>query len=120
MDGRSKAGRWRLSLRDALSINDRQTLIANDLKGGLLSIPFALAGRRAGPGPRYVCLASVGSGFGGGVHAVLGNFVDAAGGGLNALAIEMIERDAALAHRIALFDSFRDVSLGQRGRFEQC
>src|SRR5256886_12557765 len=64
-------------------------------------------------------LCSVGGGFGRGVHAVLGNFVDAAGGRLDALAVEMIELDAALADGIALFDGFRDVGLGQRGRLEQ-
>src|SRR6266446_5783193 len=53
---------------------------------------------------------SVSGGFGGGVHAVLGDFVDAAGGRLDALAIEMIEGDAAFADGVALFDGFRDVS----------
>ena len=58
-------------------------------------------------------------GFGGGVHAVLGHFVDAAGGGLDALAIEMIEGHTAFADRVALFDCFRDVGFGECGRFDQ-
>ena len=61
----------------------------------------------------------MGRGFGGGVHAVLGDFVDAAGGGLDALAIEMIEWDAAFADGIALFDGFGDVGFGESGRFEE-
>ena len=56
-----------------------------------------------------LALSSVRGGFGGGVHAVLGDFVNAAGGGLNALAVKMIERNAALADGVALFDGFRDV-----------
>src|SRR5712692_8964595 len=66
-----------------------------------------------------ISAASVGGGFGGGVHAVLGDFVDAAGGGLDALAIEMIEGHAALADGVALFDSFGDVGFGERGGFEK-
>jgi hypothetical protein len=58
-------------------------------------------------------------GFGGGVHAVLGDFVDAAGGRFNALTVEMIERDAAFADGIALFDGFGDVGFGKRGGFEK-
>src|SRR5260370_9175195 len=58
------------------------------------------------------CQLSVRSGFGGGVHAVLGHFVDAAGGRLDALAIEMIEWDAAFADGVALFDGFGDVGFG--------
>src|SRR5260370_25137173 len=58
-------------------------------------------------------------GFGGGVHAVLGDFVDAAGGGLNALAVEMIERNAALADGVALFDGLSDVGFGESRGFEQ-
>jgi len=53
------------------------------------------------------------------VHAVLGDFVDAAGGRLDALAVEMIERDAAFADGIALFDGFGDVGFGERGGFEE-
>src|SRR5438552_7026555 len=64
-------------------------------------------------------LASVGGWFGGGMHAVLGNFVDAAGGRLDALAVEMIERDAALADGIALFDGLGDVGFRQSGSFKQ-
>src|SRR5436309_6880310 len=62
---------------------------------------------------------SVGGGFGGGVHAVLGDFVDAAGGRLDALAVEMIERDAALANGVAFFDGFGDVSFGERRSFKK-
>src|ERR1700741_4350549 len=62
---------------------------------------------------------SVGGGFGGRVQAVLRDFVDAARGGLNALAVEMIERHAALADGVALFDRFGDVGLGKCGGFEQ-
>ena len=58
-------------------------------------------------------------GFGGGVHAVLRDFVDAAGGRLNALAIEMIEGDAAFADGVALFDGLGDIGFGQRGGFEE-
>src|SRR6266851_3783204 len=62
---------------------------------------------------------SVGGGFGGGMEAVLRHFVDAARGCLDALAIEVIERGAALADGIALFDGFGDVRFGESGRFEQ-
>src|SRR6266851_2964090 len=62
---------------------------------------------------------SVGGGFGGGMHAVLGDFVNAAGGRLNTLAIEMIERNAAFADGVALFDGFGDISFGERSGLEQ-
>src|SRR5258707_11782024 len=64
------------------------------------------------------CVQLVGGGFGGGVHAVLGDFVDTAGGRLDALAIEMIERDTAFADGVALFDGFGDVSFGEGSSFE--
>src|SRR5229473_2630716 len=66
-----------------------------------------------------ISAASVGGGFGGGVHAVLGDFVDAAGGGLDALAIEMIEGDTAFADGVALFDGLGDVGFGEGSGFEQ-
>src|SRR6266849_7916002 len=62
---------------------------------------------------------SVSGGFGGGVHTVLGDFVDAAGGRLDALAVEMIERDAAFADGIALFDGFGDVGFSERRSFDE-
>src|SRR2546428_4569945 len=62
---------------------------------------------------------SVGGGFGGGVHAVLGDLVDAAGGRLDALAVEMIERDVALTNGVAFFDGFGDVSFGERRSFKK-
>src|SRR5689334_12720767 len=71
--------------------------------------------RREPPG----FMVSVGGGFGGGVHTVLRNFMDAAGWRLDALAIEMIEWDAAFANRVPLFDGFGNVGLSQRGRLEQ-
>src|SRR2546428_8407375 len=61
---------------------------------------------------------SVGGGFGGGVHAVLGNLVDAAGGRLDALAVEMIRRDPAPGHGVAFFDGLGGVSLGRRRSFK--
>ena len=62
---------------------------------------------------------SVGGGLGSGMQAVLRHFVDAAQRGLGALAVEMIEGNAAFADGETLLDSFGDVSLGQRGSFEQ-
>jgi len=64
------------------------------------------------------CELLVGGGFGGGVHAVLGNFVDAAGGRLDALAEEMIERQAAFSDSVGFFDSFGYVNFGECGGFE--
>src|SRR6266704_4869607 len=58
-------------------------------------------------------------GFGGGVQAVLRDFVNAAGGRLDAPAVEMIERNAALADGVTLFDGFGDVGLGESGGFEE-
>src|SRR6266702_6485425 len=64
-------------------------------------------------------LGSVGGGFGGGMQAVLGDFVDAAGGRFNALPVKVIERDAAFSDRVALLDGFGYVRLRQGRRFEQ-
>ena len=61
----------------------------------------------------------VGAGFGGGVHAVLGNFVDAAGGRFLVDAIEMIERTGALADGVTFFDRFRHVRFGEQHGFAQ-
>jgi len=58
-------------------------------------------------------------GFGGGMQPVLGHFMDAARRRLDALAIEMVERNAPFADGVTLLDGFRDVGFGQRGRFEQ-
>ena len=63
-------------------------------------------------------LRSVRGGFGGGVHAVLGDFVDTARGRLDALAVEMIERDTAFADGVALFDGLGDVGFREGGGFE--
>jgi hypothetical protein len=51
----------------------------------------------------------VSSGFGGWVHAVLGDFVETAGGWLDLVAIKMVEWDATFADRITLLDGFRYV-----------
>lgn len=61
----------------------------------------------------------MGGRFGGGVQAVLGDFVDAAQRRFDALAIEMVERNTALAYGIALFNGFGDVSFRQRRSFEE-
>src|SRR5437868_4175285 len=58
-------------------------------------------------------------GFGGGVHAVLGDFVEAAGGRLDLVAIKMVEWDATFADRVALLDGFGYVGLGESGGLEQ-
>ncbi len=57
-------------------------------------------------------------GFGGGVHAVLGDFVDAAGGRFDALAVEMVKWDAAFANGVAFFYGFGDVGFGEGGGFK--
>ena len=61
----------------------------------------------------------MGGGFGGGMHAVLRDFVKAAGGWLDLVAIEMVERSSALADRVTLFDCFRDIGFGERRSFKQ-
>ena len=58
-------------------------------------------------------------GFCSGVHAVLWHFVQAARGRLNALAVEVIERQSALANRVGLLNGFCHVCLGERGGFNQ-
>lgn len=47
------------------------------------------------------------------MHAVLGNFMDAAGGWFLIEAIEMIERAVAFADRVALLDRFGDEGLSE-------
>ena len=44
--------------------------------------------------------------------------MDTARGGLDALAVEMIEGDTAFADGVALFDGFGDVGFGESGCFE--
>ena len=61
----------------------------------------------------------VSGGFGCRVHAVLGDFVDPASRRLNALAVEMVEGDAAFADGVAFFDGLGDVGFGKGGGFEQ-
>jgi hypothetical protein len=53
----------------------------------------------------------VGGGFGGGVHAVLGYFVDAAGGRLDLLAEKMIQRETAFSNGVGFFNGFRHIDL---------
>src|SRR5260370_2217221 len=53
------------------------------------------------------------------MHAVVGDFVDAAGGRFDLVAIEMVERDSAFADGVGFLDRFRNVSLSQRGGFKQ-
>src|SRR5713101_7494780 len=53
------------------------------------------------------------------MHAVLGNFVDTPCGRLDALAVKMIERDAALPDGVTLLDGLCNVSLGEHGRFHE-
>ena len=57
----------------------------------------------------------MGGGFGGGVHAVLRNFVEASRGRLDLVAIEMIEGDSAFANGVAFLDCLGYVGFGQRG-----
>src|SRR5690348_7822883 len=71
------------------------------------------------PAPRGSALKSVGGGFRGGMHAVLGNFVHAAGGRFDALPVKVIERDSSLAHAVAFFNGFGDVGLSQRGGLDE-
>ena len=68
-------------------------------------------------GSNFVCLVS--AGFGGGVHAVLGNFVDAARGRFLVYAVKMIERAGALADGLTFFDRFRDIRFGEQHGFPQ-
>src|SRR5260370_26637051 len=108
MAGLSKAPRWRPSSLAASFPNDKK-----------LDAETRRTQRTALRSAEDLALFSVGGGFGGGMHAVLGDFVDAAGGGLDALAIEMIERNAAFADGIALLDPFGDVGLRQGSGLEQ-
>ena len=62
---------------------------------------------------------SMGASLRGGVHAVLGDFVDAASGRLDALAVEMVEGDAAFADGIPLFNGHCDVGFGKSSGFQQ-
>ena len=57
--------------------------------------------------------------FGGGVHAVLGNFVDAARGRFLVDTVEMIERARAFSDSITLFDRFRHVRFREQHGFPQ-
>src|SRR5260370_27918274 len=99
MDERLRAGLWPLSSRAASFTNDNK-------RNAETRRSRRTALRRADD----LRLFSVRGRFGGGVHAVLGDFVDPASGRLDALAIEMIERDPALPHGIAPFDGLRHVS----------
>jgi hypothetical protein len=58
------------------------------------------------------------SGLGGGVHAVLRDFMDAAGGRLDFVPIEMVEGDSAFANGVSFFDGLRDVGFRQSGSLE--
>src|SRR5882762_7784424 len=108
MVARSKAQRPPPSLAVASSTNNKK-LNAERQK------PRRAALRVAGD----CCELLVGGGFGRGVHAVLGDFVDAAGGRFDALAVEMIERNAAFSDGVALFDGFGNVGFGERGGFQE-
>ena len=61
----------------------------------------------------------MGRGFGGGMHPVLWNFMDTARRRFSTQAVEMIQRDAAFADGVALFDGFRNVGLGEHSGFRQ-
>ena len=61
----------------------------------------------------------MGGGFGGGVHAVLRDFVEAAGGWLDLVAVEMIEGDSAFADGVAFLDCLGYVGFGQSGGLKQ-
>src|SRR5260370_42680966 len=108
MDERLRAGLWPLSSRAASFTNDKKR-----------NAETRRSRRTALRSADDLRLFSVGGRFGGGGHAVLGDFVDPASGRLDALAIEMIERDAALANGIALFDGFRHVSFREGSSLEQ-
>src|SRR5258705_11958549 len=104
MAARSKAQRPPPSLAVASSTNNKK-LNAERQK------PRRAASRVAG----NCCELLVGGGFGGGVHAMLGDFVDAAGGRLDALAVEMVERHPALPDGVAFVAGFCNVRFGERG-----
>src|SRR5258706_8954038 len=108
MAARSKAQRPPPSLAVASPTNNKK-LNAERQK------PQRAASRVAGD----CCELLVGGGFGGRVHAMLGDFVDAASGRLDALAVEMIERHAAFPDGVAFFDGFCNVGFGECGGFQE-
>jgi hypothetical protein len=61
----------------------------------------------------------VGAGFGGGVHAVLRDFVDASRGGFLVNAVEMIERAWALSDGITFFDGLGHIRFSEQHGFPQ-
>jgi hypothetical protein len=61
----------------------------------------------------------VGAGFGGGVHAVLGDFVDAARRRFLVNAIKMIERARAFTDGVTFFDGLGHVGFGEQHGFSQ-
>src|SRR5258708_39544961 len=93
MAARSKAQRPPPSLAVASSTNNKK-LNAERQK------PRRAASRVAG----NCCELLVGGGFGGGVNAMFGDFVDAAGGRLDALEGEVIERYAACPDGVCFLD----------------
>ena len=58
-------------------------------------------------------------GFGGGMHAVLRDFVDAASGRLDLLAEEMIQRQTAFPNGIGFLYCFGHIDFGKRDSFEE-
>ncbi len=69
------------------------------------------------PCESVVALALVGAGFGGGVHAVLRDFVDAASGRFRVDAVKMVERAGAFADGETFFDGFGHVRFGEQDGF---
>jgi hypothetical protein len=63
--------------------------------------------------------ALVRAGFGGGVHAVLWDFVNAAWGRFLVRTIKMIERAGTFSDRVTFFDCFRHVGFGEQDGFAQ-
>jgi hypothetical protein len=61
----------------------------------------------------------VGAGFGGGVHAVLRDFVDAARGRFLMNAVKMIERAGTLSDGETFFDGLGHVRFGEQHGFPQ-
>ncbi len=61
----------------------------------------------------------MGGGFGGGMHAVLRDFVNAARGRLDLLAEKMIQRQTAFSNGIGFLDRFGYIDLGERSRLRQ-
>ncbi len=99
-------------------------------RSGELALPSAAMGisprsRAKQPYSRFLWLRRVfeyrflmSSGFGGGVHAVLGDFVETARGRLDLVAIKMVERDSTFADSVTLLDSFCYVGLSEGGGLE--